>query len=170
MSGSRGDVETTSGTEDATLLQRAKAQAEVLVPLMKRLEAEIGTDRTRSILRDVLSEHWRSMARTFVEESGGDSMAAFMKFAQVCGAGDAFAAEFRESPPGRIDVDVVRCEYAKFFRALGEPELGFLLMCSGDYPVAETLGMGLERTQTIMQGADHCDFHWLLPEAPASAG
>jgi hypothetical protein len=71
--------------------------------------------------------------------------------------------EPRESPPGRMDVDIVRCEYAKFFQALGEPELGFLLVCSSDFAIAETLGVGLERSQTIMQGADHCDFHWILP-------
>jgi hypothetical protein len=57
---------------------------------------------------------------------------------------------------------VVRCEYAKFFQALGEPELGFLLLCSADFPIGEVLGMGLERSQTIMQGADHCDFRWIL--------
>lgn len=36
-------------SDDAALLQRVKAQAEVLSPLIRRLEAEIGADRTRSI-------------------------------------------------------------------------------------------------------------------------
>jgi hypothetical protein len=149
-------------SDDTTLLQRVRAQAEVLIPLKRRLETELGPERTHSILRETLSELYRSMARTFVEESGGDRMAAFMRFAEVSTAGGAIEMESRESPPGRMDVDVVRCDYAKFFQALGEPELGFLLVCSGDFPVAETLGIGLERSQTIMQGADHCDFHWIL--------
>ena len=152
-------------SDDTTLLQRVRAQAEVLVPLMRRLETEIGTDKTHSILREVLSDYYRSMARTFVQESGGDRMAAFAKFAEISTAGDVVQVERRESPPGRAHMDIVRCDYAKFFQALGEPELGFLLVCSADYSVAETLGMGLERTQTIMQGADHCDFRWILPEA-----
>jgi hypothetical protein len=149
-------------SDDTTLLQRVKAQAEVLIPLIRKLETEMGPERTHSILREVLSEYYRSMARTFVDQSGGDRMAAFMKFAEVSTAGGAVQMESRESPPGRIDADVVRCEYAKFFRALGEPELGFLLVWSGDFPVAETLGIGLQRSQTIMQGADHCDFRWIL--------
>ena len=148
--------------DELTLLQQVKAQAEVLVPLIRRLEAEIGTEKAHSILRDVVSGYFRSAAKTFVEESGGDRMAAFMKFAEVSAGGGAIEMEDRESPPGTINVDVVRCDYAKFFQALGEPELGFLLVCSGDFPVAETLGIGLERSQTIMQGADHCDFHWIL--------
>lgn len=95
-------------------------------------------------------------------------MAAFLKFAEVSTAGGAIQMEPEESPPARMDADVVRCEYAKFFQS-GEPELGFLLVCSGDFPVAEGLGIGLERSQTIMQGADHCDFHWLLTRAAAQA-
>jgi hypothetical protein len=150
-------------SDETTLLQRVKAQAEVLIPLRRTLETELGPERAHSILRETLSEYYRSMARTFVEESGGDRMAAFMRFAEVSTAGGAIEMEARESPPGRMDLDVVRCDYAKFFQALGEPELGFLLVCSGDFPVAETLGIGLERSQTIMQGADHCDFHWIVP-------
>jgi L-2-amino-thiazoline-4-carboxylic acid hydrolase len=148
--------------DDTTLLQQVKAQAEVLIPLIRRLETEIGADKTQSILREALSDHYRSMARSFVEQSGGDRMAAFMKFAEVSTAGGAIQMEPKESPPGRMDADVVRCDYAKFFQAIDEPELGFLLVCSGDFPVAEGLGIGLERSQTIMQGADHCDFHWIL--------
>ncbi|HET9783215.1 MAG TPA: L-2-amino-thiazoline-4-carboxylic acid hydrolase [Candidatus Dormibacteraeota bacterium] len=151
--------------DDVTTLQRVKAQAEVLIPLVRRLESEIGVERARSIVREVLSEYYRSLAKDFVEQSGGDRLAAFGKFAEWFGVGEAFAIEPQESPPGRIDVNVVRCEYAKFFQALNEPDLGFLLLCSADYPMSEGLGMGLERSQTIMQGADHCDFHWILPEA-----
>lgn len=43
------------------------------------------------------------------------------------------------------------------------PELGFLLVCSADFPMAEGFGgVQLTRTQTIMQGASHCDFRYAL--------
>jgi len=47
-------------------------------------------------------------------------------------------------------------------RLLGEPELGFLLACGADFPVAEGFGPDIEltRTQTIMQGDSHCDFRY----------
>ena len=73
--------------DELTLLQQVKAQAEVLVPLIRRLEAEIGTEKAHSILRDVVSGYFLSAAKTFVEESGGDRMAAFMKFAEVSAGG-----------------------------------------------------------------------------------
>jgi hypothetical protein len=47
-------------------------------------------------------------------------------------------------------------------KELGEPELGFLLVCSSDFPFAEGFGpdIKLTGTQTIMQGASHCDFRY----------
>ena len=58
--------------------------------------------------------------------------------------------------------DVTACRYAEFYKELGEPELGFLLVCSADFDLAEGFGPDVEfaRTQTIMQGADHCDFRY----------
>ena len=47
-------------------------------------------------------------------------------------------------------------------KELGERELGFLLVCSADFSTAEGFGGDVEltRTQTIMQGATHCDFRY----------
>jgi len=41
-------------------------------------------------------------------------------------------------------------------------ELGFLLVCTADFAVADRFGddVKLTRTQTIMQGADRCDFRY----------
>ena len=49
-----------------------------------------------------------------------------------------------------------------FYRALGEPEPGFLSVRELDEAMAEGLGPDLEfsRTQTLMQGASHCDFRY----------
>jgi len=54
---------------------QVKAQAVVLVPLIRKLETEIRADRARSILREALSEYYRSLATSWVEGSGGDRMA-----------------------------------------------------------------------------------------------
>ena len=51
---------------------------------------------------------------------------------------------------------------AQFYKGLGGPDLGFLLICSADFTVAEGFGADLKltRTQTIVQGASHCDFRY----------
>jgi hypothetical protein len=61
-----------------------------------------------------------------------------------------------------MDIDVTRCRFAGFFRTLGEPALGALLICEADFDIAAA-GDGevsLERAQTIMQGAPSCTFRY----------
>jgi len=57
---------------------------------------------------------------------------------------------------------VTRCRFAEFFRALGEPELGALLICETDFDIAAAGGseVSLTRDRTIMQGASSCTFRY----------
>ena len=59
-------------------------------------------------------------------------------------------------------MDVTRCRFAEFFRALGEPELGALLICEADFDIASVgeSEVSLDRVQTIMQGAPRCIFRY----------
>ena len=77
---------------------------------------------------------------------------------------------------GDIDIDVIRsdadamdfnvtgCRYASFFRELGEPELGAVLLCELDDHVVAVGGpdVALTRTQTIMKGGSYCDFRYRM--------
>ena len=147
----------------APFLERVRTQAEVLVPLIKRLEAELGTERAHRMVREVLSSYFRSCADEYVRAAEGDPVRAFVHFAADTTAGEVIETEQLEGAPGEVNFDVTDCKYAKFFKSLGEPELGFLLVCAMDFDVADVLGLGLQRTTTIMQGADRCDFRWQLP-------
>jgi hypothetical protein len=154
---------------DVSLIDRTKIQAEVVVPLFKALEQELGIERARTLVRQALADEFRQLARDWVEEAAGDRMAAFMRFAAYSNAEDPLVYEARDAQPGEMRFDVLSCQYAQFFHELGEPELGFLLVCGADGPIAEGLGIGLERTQTLMQGGTHCDFRDLLA-APNASG
>ena len=83
---------------------------------------------------------------------------AFASFAK----GDAIDYSVRAQSQDIYEIDVTGCRYAQFYKELGEPELGFLLVCNLDFPFAEGFGpdVKLTRTQTIMQGASHCDFRY----------
>lgn len=75
---------------------------------------------------------------------------------------DALAYDVIAQTEDTFAFDVTRCAYAEFYKALGEPELGFLLVCTADFATADGFGpdVRLTRTQTIMQGASHCDFRY----------
>jgi len=70
--------------------------------------------------------------------------------------------EMRRQDKEALEFDVTHCRFAEFFRALGEPELGALLICETDFDIAAAGGseVGLTRDQTIMQGAPSCTFRY----------
>src|SRR5688572_28382247 len=150
---------------DSPLLERAKIQAQVLVPLIKALQAELGEERANGIVRNALGELYREFGEKWWRARQGDNLgdkmaASFEKFA----AGDALDYEVTRRAADAFDVNVTGCRYAKFYQELGAPELGFLFVCSADFHMADGFGAGvrLTRTQTIMQGASHCDFRYAL--------
>jgi hypothetical protein len=52
------------------------------------------------------------------------------------------------------------------YRALGIPELGALLSCNRDFALIKGFNKDaeLKRTQTIMEGAPYCDFHFIFED------
>jgi predicted ArsR family transcriptional regulator len=146
------------------LIDQIKIQAQVLVPLVKALQAELGEDRANALVRQALGARYRELGERWWRAQGQrgteDKVAAsFEMFA----AGGALDYEVAHSPEA-VDINVTGCRYARFYQELGVPELGFLLVCSSDFALAEGYGGDVEltRTQTIMQGASHCDFRYAL--------
>jgi L-2-amino-thiazoline-4-carboxylic acid hydrolase len=145
------------------VIEQAKIQAQVLVPLVRALQAELGEERANALVRKALGDvyrrlgeqWWRAQKSKHVGENMASAFAAFAK-------GDAIDYSVRAESQDTYEIDVTGCRYAQFYKELGEPELGFLLVCSGDFPFAEGFGpdMRLTRTQTIMQGGSHCDFRY----------
>ena len=145
------------------VIEQVKIQAQILVPLVKALQAELGEERANALVRRALGDIYRRYGEEFWrakdQKNLGNTMAsAFATYAR----GDALDYRVREQSPDTFDIDVTGCRYAQFYKELGEPELGFLLVCSADFPMAEGFGsdIKLTRTQTIMQGASHCDFRY----------
>ena len=146
-----------------SVLEQAKIQAQVLVPLVKALQAELGEERANAVVRKALGDIYRRLGEQWWQAKGskhvGENMArAFASFAK----GDALDYSVRAQSQDAYEIDVTGCRFAQFYKELGEPELGFLLVCSLDFPFAEGFGADVEltRTQTIMQGASHCDFRY----------
>ena len=150
---------------DVPLIEQVKIQAQVLVPLLKALRAELGEERANALVQKALGDLYRKYGEKWWRKQGegdlGQKMAAaFDGFA----AGNALDYEVLEKSADTFDVNVTGCRYAQFYKQIGAPELGFLLVCSADHAMARGYGapVTLTRTQTIMQGASHCDFRYRL--------
>jgi hypothetical protein len=156
---------------DVPPIEQVKIQAQVLVPLVKAFQAELGEERANAIVRKTLGDLYRRYGEKWWRSQGthdlGDKMAAaFDRFA----AAGALDYKVVRQAPEAFEVDVKECRYARFYKEIGAPELGFLLTCCVDFPMAEGFGGEVEftRTQTLMQGAGHCDFRYRLRSGDAS--
>lgn len=146
------------------LIEQVKAQARVLVPLIKALRAELGEERANEIVRKALADHYKNLGAASWQRLAADRTEEKLERTwKLFAAGNALEYEVQKKSAEAYELDITECQYAKFFEEIGEPELGFLLVCSQDFNFFEGYeGVKLKLTQTIMQGASHCDFRYRI--------
>jgi hypothetical protein len=144
-----------------TRLERRKIQAEVLIPILQAFQRAIGKERANEIAREVITELAREDGARLAQQFG-DDLPGMERVSGVWAAGESLDIKPMGKSTDRLDFDVTRCRYAEFYKELGLPELGYMLHCSRDFAMVEgfSSGLTLKRTQTIMQGATHCDFRF----------
>jgi hypothetical protein len=156
-----------------SLLEEVKLQAQVLIPVLKAFRAELGEKRANQILSAALQDWARHIFQKIGTQLSGSPKE---KWAAVNAAltpriGNAVDFEMLKREPEAVEFNITGCRYADFFRQLGEPELGALLLCDMDVHLAEIVGgpeVELTRTQTIMKGAKYCDFRYRLKTGTAA--
>lgn len=152
------------------VLKRREIEARILLPVVEALGREFGRERVVGIVRDVIVRVAREQGRQIAEQVGGNSLTRFAAALEDWQKGDAYRMDVLEQSDERYSFDVTRCRYAEMYRSLGIPELGALLSCNRDFALVEGFNPDVEltRTQTIMEGAPHCDFRFVRrPAAPA---
>jgi hypothetical protein len=146
------------------LVDKTRIQAQVLVPVIRALRAELGKHKADAIVKQALRDWSRQL---FAAIGDGVAGSQRRKWATVQSAWNEVSAgevevEMHRHDKEALEFDVTRCRFAEFFRALGEPELGTLLICETDFDVAAVGGgeVSLDRAQTLMNGAPSCTFRY----------
>lgn len=147
-----------------SLLDKTRMQAQVLVPVLRALRAELGKDKADAIVKQALRDWSKQLFAAIGDGIEGSPRRKWAAIQTVFGeiSGREVEFEILRQDKEALELDVTRCRFAEFFRALGEPELGALLICEADFDIA-AVGVGevtLERTQTIMKGAPSCTFRY----------
>jgi hypothetical protein len=148
-----------------SLLDEVKLQAQVIVPVLRALRAEIGKEEADRVVGDALRKWARDLYHRIGDSKTGtprqkwDAVWAEDMRPRI---GDAVDRDQLNDDGGVREYHDTRGQSAAFFRGLGEPELGAILLCDSDFHIAEVGGANVEfkRTQTIMQGAAYCDFRY----------
>ena len=147
-----------------SLLDKTRIQAQVLVPVLRALRSEIGKERADTIVKQALRDWSKQLFSAIGDGIEGSPRRKWATIQSVFGevSGREVEVEILRHDNEALDLDVTRCRFADFFRALGEPELGALLICEADFDIAAAGGneVSLTREQTIMQGAPSCTFRY----------
>ena len=145
-----------------SLLQRREIEARIVGPLLRAVAAELGHEKTLALARGVISDLARRGGADLARRFGEATLEAFAKGLDLWREGGALEIEMIEQSAERLSFNVTLCRYAELYRALGLADLGSSLSCQRDFSLVEGFNpaIGLTRTQTLMEGASHCDFRF----------
>ena len=146
------------------ILVRREIEARIAGPLINAYIEEFGREKALNIASRVINRLARESGAELAQALGGNSLAHLAKGQGQWAAGGALEREVLRINRSAYDFNIVRCKYAEMYRESGLADLGFVLSCGRDAAMYEgfNAGIKLTRTQTIMQGADYCDFRLSL--------
>ena len=147
-----------------SLLDKTRIQAQVLVPVLRALRAELGREKADAIAKEALRGWSKELFAALGDRVDGSPRRkwAAMHSAMAEATEHDVTVEMRRHDKEALEFDITHCRFAEFFRALGEPELGVLLICETDFDIAAAgdREVSFTRDQTIMQGAPSCTFRY----------
>jgi len=150
------------------ILRQRRIEAAFAKGVYEEMKATIGEAQAKAILSRAVVKMAKETAAAMAAEApgGAPSMEHFVALQPLWTKDDALVIETLHQDAARYDFNVTRCRYAEMYREMGLAELGAVLSCNRDGAFCEGYHpkMRLERTQTIMGGATHCDFRYTMEE------
>jgi L-2-amino-thiazoline-4-carboxylic acid hydrolase len=145
------------------MLERRRIEAAILKHVYDTLKASHGAKLAERTVAEAVRRSAIEQAGQMAAAVGGHtSMQTFIDRQELWTRGGALETEVVEKSDTRYRFNVTRCKYAEMYRDMGLGEIGYLLSCQRDATFCEGYDkrLSLKRTQTIMQGASHCDFDY----------
>jgi len=149
--------------QQLAMLERRRIEAAILKHVYDTLKESHGPEAAKKAIADAVRRSAVEQAGQFAAAVGGKtSLKTFIDRQELWTRGGALEREVIEASDTRYRFNVTRCKYAEMYRDMGLGEIGHLLSCQRDGTFCEGYDkrLKLKRTQTIMQGATHCDFDY----------
>ncbi len=144
------------------VLTRREVEARLLGPLIDAFAQT--TDRAQVIatVRDTIAQIARTQGAEMARVYGEATLENFADSLKLWTKDDALVIEVVAKDAQNFGFNVTRCRYAELYRELGMEEFGAVFSCNRDAALIEgfSADIQLTRTQTIMEGATHCDFRY----------
>lgn len=152
-------------TPPMPMIERRRIEANILKHVYETLKASHGKDVAQKTIGDAVRAASIQQGEEFAAKAGGKTdMHSFADLQPLWTMEDALRIEVLKQDATTMDFNVTRCRYAEMYREMGLGEIGHLLSCQRDGTFCEGYDkrLKLTRSQTIMQGASHCDFRYRL--------
>ncbi len=155
-----------------SMIEKRRIEAEILKHVYDQLKESHGIEVARSTIGEAVRRSALEQASRFAAQSPkGTSLQGFIDMQPLWTAEGALTVEEVGRSENSYAFNVVRCRYSEMYKAMGLGEIGDLLSCQRDGTFCEGYDpkLKLERTQTIMKGASHCDFRFTYEDSKPAA-
>lgn len=153
------------------ILQKRTIEAAIIAPIFEEMVAAIGDEAAQSIIDTAIRKAATAAASDFASRTiGGTSLRTFQELQVLWTKDDALQIEVLKATDTEFDYNVHRCRYAETYKSMGLGHIGHVLSCNRDAVFCQGYDnrITMERTQTLMGGATHCDFRYKFdPNAPS---
>ena len=152
-----------SDQQTLAMLEKRRIEAAILKHVYDTLKASHGVEVAKTTIAQSVRRSAIEQAGQFAAAVGGKtSLKTFIDRQELWIRGSALEREVVEQSDTKYRFNVTRCKYAEMYREMGLGEIGHLLSCRRDATFCEGYDkrLTLKRTQTLMQGASHCDFDY----------
>lgn len=145
-----------------SILAQRTIEAAFAKVVHEEMVASIGEEAARAILARAIIRMAESAGDALAAETDTPGIAHFASTLERWKRDDALVIDVLRQDETHFDFNVQRCRYAETYRAMGLGELGAILSCNRDGALCGGYDkrLTLQRTQTIMGGATHCDFRY----------
>jgi len=148
------------------MLEQRRIEANILKAVYEEMESRLGAETAQEILGAAIIRNSIAQGAAYAEGLEDRGLGAFRETMAQWKASGALEMDMLEETDERVHFNVTRCRYSEMYREMGLGHIGHLLSCNRDGTFCEGFNpaIKLERTQTIMSGADHCDFRYRIEE------
>ena len=153
-----------SENEKITRIEKRSIEVQAIAPIIEMVSKKIGQEETLEILKKVNQQEAFERGQNTIRTAGLSTIEELVKDVSTWGDGEKWKIEVLEETSTTYYFNVHRCLYYEKYKELGLEKIGVQLSCCRDEPFARGLDpkLRLSRTQTIMEGADFCDFRYNL--------
>ena len=147
-----------------TRIEKRSIEVQAIAPIIDIISKKLGKEEALEILKEVNQKEAFKRGQSTVRTAGLGTIEELVKDVSTWGDGGEWNIEVLEQTSTTYHFNVHRCLYYDKYKELGFEKIGVQLSCCRDEPYARGLDpkLRLSRTQTLMEGADFCDFRYHL--------